>query len=250
MKRILVLAALALVLSADAWVVVSTWRNRSDAPGGTVDLTERELRLLPLSSDSTAVLLELRWQVNSNESEDDGAPAWLNATKLQELGFDCSVPATNPHAAAHYNSMPAKELFVVLEFDSEATPEPGHIGESRLVAVDVGRDAAHLRAAYPNTSRHLITRGVLQPFLKDRTRRERRPLPQPRLSARIQSVMPRLIFVPHPLNRVLQGLSPRTDPRRDQVNPDPRYVVTVSWGTHYEPWVRGIRLLRAAHEQE
>ena len=119
MKRSLVLAAGAVVLVANAWVVVSALKNRGDAPGGTVELTERELHLQPVSKDNTAVFLALRWGLASSEPEDDGAPAWLNAAKLQELGFNCSLPVESPHAAKHYNTMSPALLYVMLEFDVE-----------------------------------------------------------------------------------------------------------------------------------
>jgi hypothetical protein len=245
MKRSLVLAAAVLVLVANAWVVVSAWRNRGDTPGGTVELTERELRLLPVSGDSTAVLLELRWGVASNEPDDDGAPAWLDAAKLQEVGFSCRVPVASSHAADHYNSMPPALLHVVLEFDGESARKTGRNQASRLVVVDVGRDARQLRSKYPDTARHLISRGVVQPFLKKQNNHEKRPLPQPRLSARIQRVLPQLIFVPPPHSSVLQGLRRRPGSTQERGDLGPRYAVTVSWGRCYEPWVRSIRLLPA-----
>lgn len=250
MKRALVLAAALVVLVANTWVVVSSLRNRAAAPGGTVELTERELRLLPAVGDSTAVLLNLRWEVAATEPDDDGAPAWLNAVKLEELGFDCSVPAASPHARDHYDSVPSALLFLVLEFDGDAAKKAGHDRGSRLFVVDVGRDASQLRAKYPDTARHLITRGVVKPFLKDRTRLEGRPLPQPRLSARVHAVLPNLIFVPPPHHVLLQGLKRHPDFEGQKANPEPppRYVVALSWGTRYEPWVRSVRLLPVAPE--
>ena len=247
MKRSLVLAAAAVVLVANAWVVVSAWRNRGDAPGGTVELTERDLRLRSVSSDSTAAFLELRWEVASHEPDDDGA-SWLNADKLQELGFNCRVPVASPHAADHYNSMPPALLYVVLEFDGEAAQKTGGSQTPRLLVVDAGRDARQLRSKYPDPARHLLSRAVVQPFLKERNRREKRPLPQPRLSARIQRLLPQLIFVPPPHSSVLQGLRRRPDSPKEPGDLAPRYAVTVSWGTRYEPWVRSIRLLPAASD--
>jgi hypothetical protein len=248
MKRSLVLAAAAVVLGANAWVVVSAWQNRGGTPGGTAELTERELRLQPVSSDNTAVFLELRWEVAANEPEDDGAPAWLNAAKLQELGFDCRVPVTSPHAADHYRSMPPALLYVVLELDGEAAPKAGRSQTSRLRVVDVGRSARQLRTKYPDTTRHLISQGVVKPFWNGWSRREKRPLLQPRLSARIQSILPQLIYVPPPHSRVLAGLRRRSDSSMEPGNPAPRYAATVSWGRNYEPWVRSLRLLTAAPE--
>lgn len=250
MKRSLVLAAGAVVLVANAWVVVSALKNRGDAPGGTVELTERELHLQPVSKDNTAVFLALHWGLASSEPEDDGAPAWLNAAKLQELGFNCSVPEGSPHAAEHYASMPVKRLYVVLEFDGEAARKAERGQKSRLWVVDVGRDPRQLRAKYPDSTRHLISQGVVQPFLKQRSGREQRPLPQPRLSARVQALLPEEIFLPSSHSRLVQALRPLPESSEERDNTEPRYAVTVSWGTRYEPWVRSFRLLPTAPESK
>jgi len=250
MKRSLVLAAAVVVLVANAWVVVSALRNRGDAPGGTVELTERELQLQPVSKDSSAVFLALRWGVTSNEPEDDGAPGWLNTAKLQELGFNCRVPVESPHAAEHYDATPPKLLHVVLEFDGEAARQAERRQRSRLWAVDVGHDPLQLRAKYPDATRHVICQGVVKPFLKQRTGRDQRPLPQPRLSARIQALLPDEIFLPPPHSKLLQGLHPLPESPKERDNAEPRYAVTVSWGTRYEPWVRSLRLLPNAPESK
>ena len=129
---------------AGGWGSCPVWTSacpRSAYPaGGTFELTGQELRLLPISDDSTAGFPELRWEVASNEPEDDGAPGWLNAAKLQELGFDCRVPVASPHARDHYHSVPPVLLYVVLEFEGEAWKKTGGSRPARLFVVDLGRD--------------------------------------------------------------------------------------------------------------
>ena len=111
MKHTILLAAAGVVLlSSNAWVLVSVGRNRGAAPGGTVELTERELGLPFRIGDSTALALELRWTVFSSDPDHDRSPDWLDAAKLAELGFDCRVPLTNPQAREHYRSQPARLL--------------------------------------------------------------------------------------------------------------------------------------------
>lgn len=244
MKRLLWLAAALLVLVANGWVMIAAQRNRSETPGGTVELTEREVRLRRIASDSTACFLELRWDLNTNEPDDEGAPAWLNPTKLQALGFDCRVPLDSPHAREHYRSLSPALLYVVLEFDGPAAQKSGRNSRSRLVAVDVGRDARQLRTQYPDPGRHLICRGMVRPYLKERSKRDARPLSPPRLSGRIQSLVPGTIFVSPPHHRALQGLVPGPESAKgEDQDALPRYAVTLSWGAAYEPWVRGARLL-------
>jgi hypothetical protein len=248
MKRVLWLAAALVVLVSNAWVLVSASWNRGDAIGGTVELTERELRLQPLAGDSTAFVLELRWDVDANEPDDDGAPGWLNTAKLQELGFDCRVPVDSPHAREHYRSLPPAWVYVVLEFDGGAARKPGRRRPTRLVAVDVGHDPGQLRTRYPDLGRHIISRGVVKPFLKGRATLDGRPLSNPRLSAQIQSLQPTTLFVPPPHHRVLQDLRRHDDAKSAHEQNQPRYAATVSWGRRYEPWIRNIRLLPALGE--
>ena len=55
MRRIAILLAAALVLAADIFVVVKAARNRSGPPIATIELTERELRLVRPQRESTAL---------------------------------------------------------------------------------------------------------------------------------------------------------------------------------------------------
>lgn len=251
MTRPLVLIAAAVVLVANSWAVFSALQNRGSAPGGTLELTEREVRLTAVSDDSTALLLGLRWEVETAEDDREyRAPAWLDAAKLRELGFDCSVPADQAHAREHYQSTPAMLLYLVLEFDGETWKRAKPSRASRLFAVDAGRDAQKLRARYPDSAHHAVCRGVIKPFLKDRNHRENRPLPQPRLAGRIQELFPQELFVPSALGGMLQPFrhAPDRSAEKGEQNMAPRYAVTLSWGRRYEPWISGVRALPAGTE--
>ena len=254
MKRALVLAAAAaVVLASNAWVLISARRNQTDARGGAVELTERELRLPPMIGDSTAILLELKWDAYSSAPEDEKSPQWLrlpewlNAAKLAELGFDCSWPVTNPDARDHYSSLPSALVYLVLEYEGEVwkSARPDRRSKSRLFAVDAGRDARRLREKHTDTARYIITRGVVKLFFQERDFRDETPLAQPRLRGRIETVLPHQIFVPPPHNKALLSLRRRGDRPQEQDDKEPRYAVAVSWGHDYEPWVRGVRLLPA-----
>jgi hypothetical protein len=55
-------------------------------------------------------------------------------------------------------------------------------------------------------------------------------------------LLPGRIFVPPPHHKVLEGLRRRDRPDHDSPEREPRYVVSVSWGVNYLPWITGIRL--------
>ena len=244
MRRVLLLTAAVVVLAANAWTLIATWRNRGGPSGGTMELTARELRLVEVDWESTATSLGLRWDVVSDAPGD--TPPWLDATKLGELGFDCTVPVGSPNAKEHYLSLPSALVFLVLEYEGEAwrqarrgDPEP----ETRLFVVDAGRDARRLRDKFADTRRYVITRGVVRLSYQERDNGNR--LATPRLQGRIQSVLPSQIFVPQPYGRRLEGFRHRGRGPRTPEPPEgePRFAVTVSWGSNYEPWVHGVRPL-------
>lgn len=249
-----ILAAATVVVAAHLWGLRSSWQNRSHAAGGTVELTEREVTLPPIIGDSTALDLGLRWEFETKSEADRGTPDWLDATKLAELGFDCRLAPTHPEARDHYDSQPARPVYLVIEYGGEAwraserrapsgpaKRDPQR--DSRLFAVDAGQDPGALRQKYPDTAQYLITRGVVRITRRGATADEPRS-GQPRLRGWVE-VVPGRIFVPRPHCQVLQGLRHR-EGERPSPPATPRYAVTVSWGTRYEPWVQAVRLLPGA----
>ena len=248
MRKAMLLAAALVVLTANLAVLVKGLRNRGDAPGGTVELTDRELRLPPMSGDSTAILLSLQWEALSTDPREGRAPEWLDAVKLEELGFDCRAPATNSHAREHYSAMLPLLRYVVLEYKREADARTARDQRPRsnLVAVDAGKDPLRLRQKYADLARYVITRGLVRPRVSDRSPQEAKPPPTPRLRGWIVELVPSTVFVPQPHSRKLQGLRQRGGRTQEDAAAPPRFAVTVSWGTAYEPWVRGVRLLGAS----
>lgn len=245
MKRILVLAAAALVLASNAWILVTTAHNRSEATGGTVELTEREIGLPPMWGDSTAIFLELKWDVMSEDRGHRRSPDWLTVAKLGELGFDCRMSVTDPDARGHYAMMPPAPVYLVLEYEGEAwkTAPRGPERRTRLFAVDAGLDAPRLRQKYPDSSRHIVARAVVGLTLEDRNFRDGAPLSEPRLRGWIQTLFPSRIFLPPPYSKVLQVLRRRGEDSEEGPGSEPRFAVKVSWGRDHEPWVEGLRLL-------
>ena len=118
MKRTtLIISAAVVILFSGVWTAMMGLRNRSAATGGHLELTERELRLPPVFGDSTALFLEVLWRVQDTLVEHERAPAWLDTAKLTELGFDCSVPVSSPHARAHYSAMASRLSYAVLRLE-------------------------------------------------------------------------------------------------------------------------------------
>ena len=245
MKRVWLLAAAVVVLVANGWVVVTARLNRADATGGTVELTERELGLPPVFGDSTAMLLELKWNVVLRAKHEQRAPDWLGVEKLSDLGFNCQLPATSPDARRHYSSLPSKLVYLVLEYDGEAAKKAGAVNstKTRLYVVDAGREARLLRERYPDGHRYVITRGVVRIRLEERRFEDDTPLPEPRVSGWIGSVVPDQVFVPQPYSQLLQRLRPSDAESNAKPAGEPRFAATISWGSRHEPWVQSVRLL-------
>lgn len=235
MRTALILAAVGIVLLANSWLLVSVARNRGEAPGGTVELTERELRLRPVGGESTALFLELDWDTLATQPGRRGAARWLDAAKLATLGFDCRLPATDPDAKTHYQSSLARLLFVVLEYEGDAwrQAEADRRRATRLFAVDAGGDPQRLREQYDDPTRYLIAKGLVKLRWEQLDRAS-----SPRLQGWIQALVPSQVFVPRPHNRVFRGLEPR-DGSSDSA--EPRFVATLSWGRNHEPWLTAAR---------
>lgn len=248
MKRVWLLAAAVVVVVANAWVFISARLNRADATGGTVELTERELGLPPLTGDSTAMLLELNWNVLSRAEHEQRAPDWLGAAKLSELGFDCHVPVTSPDARSHYSLLPSRLVHLVLEYDGEAAKKASAVNSTRtrLYVVDAGKEARLLRKRYPDSQRYVITRGVVRVRLDERHLQDGKPLVEPRVSGWIGSVVPSQIFVPQPHSQLLQPLRTHDVEPNEKRADEPRFAAIVRWGARYEPWVQSVRLLPEA----
>ena len=254
MKRPGVLLAAALVLAADAFVLVRVAHTRSGAPAAAIELTERELRLVRPQRESTALFLRLAWEPASGRFKFEDGPGWFDKAKLEELGYDCRSPLNDPQAVARYFSMPSKEAFAVLEFREAAWADagPDHATWSRLLAVDVGRDMALLRGKYPDTRRFLIApclvRLLYQTKWDPNTRRE---VPGSYLRGTISQLQVSEISVPPSQRSVFESLSQNTydyflTPEASLRGP--RYSAVLYYGKDNEPWLGSSRPLAAAQK--
>ena len=248
MRRVCLTAAAGVVVLANGWGVLQAWRNRSEPRGGQLELTERELGLQSMGTESTATVLRLNWSVRTRGDEEYGPAAWLDTNKLVELGFDCSVPVDSLSARHHYTSMPSRPVFLALEYEgaAEQSADAKAKAGSRLFVVDAARDIQSLRERYPNYRRHIICRGLVRLGFQDRDRRAGTPLSPPRLEGWIEGLRPGELSVPLPYSRLLGSLRrAEFEGGNDRQPKEPRFAVRVCWGADYEPWVEGVRLLGA-----
>ena len=272
----LLLSAFGLLIISNAFVLAHVAMNRSGEPDSEMQLTARELQYYGGRSDDSSVVLMLRWTNTAPEyppGPPRDAPGWFDEKKLKELGFDLSIPAGSSKAARFYENLRSREVFVALEYEGPAweawlkdreprletegsyAPQvtlPDRIEierqtTSRLITVDVARDAAELRRKYPDRKRVMI----LQALVRAKLEPERRAsLTAPLRPAYLRGAITRLaiesINVPQPLSRRLEGksYSPWTyDGNRVKIQQLP-YSVTLRVGSKYEPWVVDVNQLR------
>ncbi len=134
-------------------------------------------------------------------------------------------------------------VFLVLEYEGNAWKQArsDRKRETRLFAIDAGRDPHRLREKYVDTARHIITQGLVSLSFQERGIPDGKRLPQPRIQGRIVAVLPDRIFVPSPHSKVLEDLRHRGASSRDREEGEPRFAVTVSWGKNHEPWISAVR---------
>jgi hypothetical protein len=232
-----VLLAAALVLAADAFVLVRVAHNRSGPPATAIELTERELRLVRPFRESTAWFLRLTWGPSARSFRFEDGPGWFDKSKLEELGYDCRSPLNDPEAVARYRAMPAREAFAVLEY-SEGSG-------NGLVAVDAGRDFTKLRSKYADTRRYLIAPCLVRLIYQTKWDPvNRREAPGAYLRGTIAELLVSEIAVPPSQRGVFAGLSETAD--RSNTSPGPRYSALLYYGKDHEPWIGPCRRLTPA----
>jgi hypothetical protein len=253
MKPLSLICAGALVLLADAIVLVGVSVNRSGVTE-EIELTERELPLQLAGEDNTGVSLRLDHigGVRFGQFQPAEGPDWFDQTKLAEIGFDVRVPPTDAAAEVRYRDVLPRDAFVVLEYGGPAWEEWVKQGEesarhippnqpawdrraqTHLIAVDAGSDPTGLRRKYPDAAKHLIVRAVVRlVYRKTWDPNTRQMVPPKFLRGQVQTITPDEIHVPIPQAAELSGLAAD--------RPAPRYAVTLRYGTHFEPRVVKVR---------
>lgn len=211
MKRLSLAAAATLILLANCIALIHVAWNRSGQPETEITLTERELSYHH-DPDDSGVDLFLQWQDLSG----------LNERKLRELGFDCTLAASDP-----FSRQDPKRAFVALEYEggawrswleSKASASRGFPVRTHLAAVDTALSQTALRAKYPDRSRVLILPAMIQILLTGEG-----------VTGYIQQV-PARIHVPRPFADGFRAM------RNDQHS----YRVKLRYGQLLEPWVTSV----------
>jgi hypothetical protein len=187
---------------------------------------------------------------------------WLQPAQLRELGFDVVDDVESEEGQERVRRQPSRRAWLVLEFDgpayqteltlarqraeraatlaqvnagdsefqdrlnaarSEVTREER--SETRLFAVDAGRDAAALRKRYPDRQRYAIVNGHLDVAVDG-------PPRQRRMIAHITEIDVGAIRVPHTYRAIIEPLISTYYPSRE-----PRFTATVDFGQRFEPWI-------------
>lgn len=268
------LIAGALVLLTNLVVLLGVARNRSGEPEAVIELTERELPIAHHRDEDTGMSLRVDygevWRLD-----------WLDRSKLQDLGFDCSAPPNAEEAEFHYGKQLPRHGFLVFENDGEAwqrwleeqreeleqaiqKAERGEVEQSvlekqrnnfetermthsRLFPVDAGRDPDVLRKRHPERDRFLIFPTVFRiavdrPWNSETGRRD-----LPRIRGYVSQLLVREIHVGLGLAEQLEPLRhdrapwSKADPFKEPEKFEPRYVVTLKVGRRHEPWIDQVR---------
>jgi len=224
-----------------------------DREGGGLQLYVN-WRVLSTERDS-----ELYWNFH-------GAPEWLDEAKLASLGFDVSPPPATPKASWRYDRQLPREALVVLELDGPAYQKalerareraakqaakgaqtgktgPGSPVEqaanflkneettnSRLFAVDAGRDAQALRAKYPDRTRYAIVQGTVRTSYQTGRGKEAR------WTGYIDGIQNAQVNVPLEFRKAIESarILRRPGPAVQGAAP---FEVTVAFGKRFEPWI-------------
>jgi hypothetical protein len=278
MRRRGLLLAIALVLATNAVVLLGIARNRSGAES-TLVLTEREAYLQRAGREDTGLSLSVRWQDGTDWNE----RGWFGRETLAAVGFDVSVPVDDlqeDDAPTFYRDRLSRPALVVYELeggawrrwrdarerqhaemreegrDDESVREVESFhanrmaAESRLFAIDAGRDADDLRERYPDRDRYAIVPSRVSIGVQTRRDPDTGKLAERWLAGTVHGP---LVGQLHVTPRFRPALEPLADDwQRDSVSmpepipdtggrgaPDgaPRFEVAVSWGTRGEPWI-------------
>lgn len=261
------IAGCALIVLSNAIALIGVVYNRSGEPESRLNLTQRELRgghRFNVDHDDSGLALNLNWRVLTADSESlygygsyHGAAEWLDLAKLESLGFDLSLPAEADDRKRAYSRQLPKEVFVVLELDGpiyqralqqaqQAVERAGKADQqkaavqrlarertsnSRLFAIDAGKDIAVLRAQYPDRERYAIVRGSV--------RMQRLSEKSPRWAGYIAEIANNRVHVPLEFRPAIRSMpqTPRGESRYDASAP---FQATVAFGKRLEPWILAV----------
>ena len=195
-----------------------------------------------------------------------GVPEWLDEAKLASLGFDVTPLPVERRQGWRYERQLPRDVLVVLELDGPASrealkrareraakeiakgAETGKTGpgtpaaqaatflkneettNSRLFAVDVGRDAQALRAKFPDRTRYAIVQGKVRPSYQSVRGKD------VRWTGYIEVIENARVNVPLEFRKSVESAPPAL-PYKAAVLAGLAFEVTVAFGKRFEPWI-------------
>jgi len=194
-----------------------------------------------------------------------GIPVWLDAQKLSELGF--VIDGTCSQEDSKRKEPLPREAFVALEYDGESYQKTlqnaqrvlkkaeaalagnendkdlrdrfkgaeENLGaerawKSRLFAIDAGLDPGKLRERYPDRSKFIITRGIVELTCRP---------DKIAAAGRISYIRVDKINVPLSYRKFLDSMMAQ-DNLEKCGQKSPRYKVQLAYGSRFEPWLQRI----------
>ena len=195
-----------------------------------------------------------------------GSPNWLTENKLKELGlYIDSAKLDTKDSLFDNNKLQSEEFIIVLEYNGETfqaflndadediqalknkaqkNPNDRDINkqlqkdeaslsklktsESRLIAIDAGRNLQTLKEKYTDNSKYLMLRGEIKRHWVNK-----------KLTASIGQLFIADIHVPLPYSNKINEITNRqaSSDEYSRWNGNPRYVVELNLGKRLEPWL-------------
>lgn len=248
-------------------VLIGAVFNRSGEPESQLTLTERELQLpYRVHAENSGLALRLTWRALGKNRSDWRTPAWLNAEKLEQLGFHLNRFRSATGSSPFYRRPLPKDVFIVLENDGKTYQEavkraeaaldkekrllainPGdkrlqqnfetaekrlareRVAKSRLFAIDAGLDAKTLRQQYADRTRFIIVKGRVKPgYAYHREKNE--------VTGHIADLSGANIHVALQHRKIFDAILSQDKATRNESGA-PRYEVKLAYGSRLEPWI-------------
>lgn len=284
MKRPLNIAAAALLLAVNGWVLAGVARNRLGEPDATLTLSERELQVVRSTGredSGVRVLLQVvQWVPGQAVERSHRWSPWLSPQRLAELGFDLALPASLEEAYRLARRQPARRGWAVVQLagsswdrwvvavraevadldrklaagaaeswtkESRRQLEHDLRAGSRLFMIDAGPDAAALRASYPDRASFLILPAEVRLDVSV-DKGTSTCVPQRCRPAGRVSLLTDELQVPRHLQHLLPPEPPSQVARDDDLQ-RPRFVAVVRSGARREVWLESIRPVSPANSE-
>jgi hypothetical protein len=268
------------LLATNIAVFYGVISNRSGEPEACLTLTERELRLPSWANkENSGLSLRLVWRTLGKNGDYGGyvyrgCPAWFDAEKLKELGFDPIDYSDSENDKDFYKKPIPKEVFIVLENKGapyreavkraeEALKREENLlklsgedkrlrdnferaerrlkdelsTESRLFAIDAGLDPAALRKKYEDRKHVIIAKGLVRPEYNYAGKKKE-------ISGYISGLSVGNIHVSLKHKKVFEAFLEQKKPGFESH----RYEADLAYGNRLEPWIVSVRPLRGASD--